>query len=133
MGCIYKVYEKHPVPFNGTILEVTMIIRLFHAKVRAGRQAEFKKVLELLSLPTVQSRKGMVAFYPGQPVGPNLDEFVLVTVWKDLKHLENYSLEEWAKTIIPEEALPLLEEWRVDGYKSFGILEQPLKPLFQNI
>jgi len=38
-----------------------MIIRLFHAKVRSGRQAEFKKVLELLSLPTVQSRKGMIA------------------------------------------------------------------------
>ena len=110
-----------------------MIIRLFHAKVRSGRQAEFKKVLELLSLPTVQSRKGMVAFYPGQPVGPNLDEFVLVTVWKDLKQMENYTLENWAKTIIPEEALPLLEEWRVDGYKSFGIIEQPLKPLFQNI
>lgn len=110
-----------------------MIIRLFHAKARSGRQAEFKKILELLSLPTVQSRKGIVAFYPGQPAGPNSDEFVLVTVWKDLKHLEHFSLEEWAKTIIPEEALPLLEEWRVDGYNSFGIFDQPLKPLFQNI
>jgi quinol monooxygenase YgiN len=110
-----------------------MIIRLFHAKVRSGKQAEFKKVLELLSLPSIQSRKGMIAFYPGQPLGANQNEFVLVTVWKDQKELENRTVAEWAKTIIPEEALPLLEEWHVDGYKSFGILEQPLKPLFQNI
>jgi quinol monooxygenase YgiN len=110
-----------------------MIIRLLHAKVRAGKQAEFKKVLEILSLPVVQSRRGMVAFYPGQPVGPNLDEFVLVTVWKDQKVMDHYTLEEWAKAILPEEAMPLLEEWRVDGYKSFGVMEQPLQPLFQNI
>lgn len=110
-----------------------MIIRLFHAKVRPGRQADFKKVLEVLSLPSVQTRKGMIDFYPGQPMGSNGDEFVLVTVWKDLKGMEAYTLEEWAKTIIPEEALPLLSEWHVHGYKSFGVLEQPLKPLFQNI
>ncbi len=110
-----------------------MIIRLLHAKVRSGKQPEFKKVLELLSLPTVQSRRGMIAFYPGQPMGKNGDEFVLVTVWKDLKGMEALTLEEWAKTILPEEALPLVEEWRVDGYKSFGIMDQPLKPFFQNI
>jgi quinol monooxygenase YgiN len=110
-----------------------MIIRLLHAKVRPGKQAEFKKVLEILSLPTFQSRNGMVAFYPGQPLGPAANEFVLVTVWKDQSKMENRPIEEWAKTILPEEALPLLEEWHVDGYKSFGVTEQPLKPLFQNI
>ena len=110
-----------------------MLIRLFHAKVRPGKQADFKKVLELLSLPTVQSRKGMIAFYPGQPMGMHGEEFVLVTIWKDLKGMETYTLEEWAKTIVPEEALPLLEEWHVHGYKSFGVLEPQFPPLFQNI
>jgi quinol monooxygenase YgiN len=110
-----------------------MIIRLLHAKVRPGKQADFKKVMEILSLPTFQSRNGMIAIYPGQPVGPNSNEFVIVTVWKDQKNMENRSLEQWAKIILPEEALPLLEEWHVHGYKSFGVLEQPLQPLFQNI
>jgi quinol monooxygenase YgiN len=110
-----------------------MIMRLLHAKVRPGKQAEFKKVLEILSLPTFQSRNGMVAIYPGQPLGPNSNEFVIVTVWKDQKNMEARALEEWAKKILPEEALPLLEEWHIHGYKSFGVLEQPLQPLFQNI
>jgi len=110
-----------------------MIIRLFHAKVRPGKQAEFKQALELLSLPEVQERNGMIAFYPGQPLGPSSTEFILVTVWKDGQNLENRSKSDWAKAVIPVEALPLIEEWHMHGYRSFGILEPQLKPLFQNL
>lgn len=110
-----------------------MIIRLFHAKVRPGKQADFKKILELLSLPDIQSQKGMIAFYPGQPLGPESNEFILVTVWKSQKGSESRSREDWAKLVFPVEAFPLLEEWQVHGYRSFGVMEQPLKPLFQNI
>ncbi len=110
-----------------------MIIRLFHAKVRSGKQAEFRKTLELLSIPNIQSKQGMVAFYPGQPVGPDGDEFVLVTIWKDQAAHDNDQKGNWAKAIIPAEALELLDEWHVSGYKSFGVLEQPLKPLFRAI
>ena len=109
-----------------------MFIRLFHAKVRAGKQDEFKKTVEMLSLPAIHERSGMIACYPGQPIGSNSNDFVLVTVWKDLP-AEKRTQEEWAKAIIPPEALPLLEEWHVHGYKSFGVLEQPLKPLFKSI
>jgi hypothetical protein len=107
-----------------------MDIRLFHAKVRPGRQAEFKKILEVLSLPAIQSSHGMIAIYPGQPVGPKADEFVLVTVWKDRASIADDS---WVESIIPHAALALLEEWHVAGYKSFGVMEQPFKPLFQTI
>ena len=110
-----------------------MYIRIFHAKVRAGRQAEFKKTLELLALPNIQYRSGMIAFYPGQPAGSNADEFVLVTVWKDASGIENLSGSEWAKAIVPAEAMPLLEEWHEHGYKTFGVFEPQVPPLFQSI
>lgn len=110
-----------------------MIIRLIHVKVHAGKQAEFRQVLELLALPEIQSKNGMIAFYPGQPLGPESTEFILVTVWKGRKGVEIGCQDEWIAKIIPHEALPLVEEWHVNGYKSFGVLEQPLKPLFQNI
>jgi quinol monooxygenase YgiN len=110
-----------------------MFIRVFHAKVRPGKQAEFKKTLELLTLPNIQYRNGMIAFYPGQPVGPNSNEFVLVTVWKDAPGLNPSSGSDWAKAIVPAEALPLLEEWHEHDYKAFGVLEPQLQPLFQSI
>ncbi len=110
-----------------------MLIRIFHARVRPGKQADFKKVLELLTLPAARASSGMVAFYPGQPLGPDSNDFVLVTVWKERKGLVGRSLEEWERAIIPTEALPLVEDWHIEGYKAFGVLEQSLQPLFQNI
>ena len=110
-----------------------MHIRVIHVKVKSGRQAEFKKALELLSIPDIQARTGMIACYPGQPLGPKASEFVLVTVWKDVAAAGQHTPEEWARAIIPAEVTSLVEEWRVNGYQSFGVAEQPLKPLFQNI
>jgi hypothetical protein len=75
----------------------------------------------------------MIAFYPGQPLGPDSREFILVTVWKDRKAMANYTHDDWANAIIPEEAFPLLEEWHINGYKSFGVIEPQLKPIFQNL
>jgi hypothetical protein len=113
--------------------ETVMIIRLFHAKVKPGRKSDFKKTLEMLSIPNIQSGNGMIAFYPGQPLGAHSNEFVLVTVWTEQAE-EKYKTEtDWAKAIIPMEVMPMLEDWHVHGYKSFGVLEQPMKPLFQNI
>lgn len=108
-----------------------MVIRLFHAKVRPGKQDEFRKILELLSLPSLKTRSEMVAMYPGQPMGASGNEFVLVTVWKELTSA--VTREEWLKKIIPEEALHLIEEFTIDGYKAFGISEPPLRPLFKSL
>ncbi len=107
-----------------------MIIRVLQAKVMPGKQAEFKRIVELLSLPHIGSRKGLIAHYPGQMSGANSNEFVLVTLWKDIKTLKHWSREEWIKAIVPEEALPLLEELRLIGYEGFGNSEYRQKPLF---
>ena len=106
-----------------------MFIRVFRAQVRPGKQAEFKKCLELLTLPNIEYRSGMVAFYPGQPAGANSDEFILVTVWKEAAG-RTHSGEDWAKAIIPPEVLPLLKSFSEQGYQSFGVTEKPVRPLF---
>ena len=106
-----------------------MFIRVFRAQVRPGKQAELKKCLELLTLPNIAYRSGMVAFYPGQPAGANSDEFVLVTVWREATG-RTHSGEDWAKAIIPPEVLPLLQSFSEQGYQSFGVNEQSSHPRF---
>jgi hypothetical protein len=110
-----------------------MIIRLLHAKVRSGKHQEFRKVLELLSLPSLKNRTEMLAVYSGQPVEGNQNEFVLVTVWKELTGMDYRSKEDWIKLILPEEAIPLLEDFYFQGYEAFGVFEKSIKPLFQSI
>jgi quinol monooxygenase YgiN len=110
-----------------------MFIRVFRAKVQPGKQAEFKKCLELLTLPNIQYRNGMVAFYPGQPAGTNSDEFVLITVWRDSAAARKHSKSDWARMIIPPEALPLVETFDIQGYQAFGVSDTVPAPLFGSI
>jgi quinol monooxygenase YgiN len=107
-----------------------MIIRVLHAKVFPGRQAEFRQIIELLSVPQVLQKTGMIGLYPGETNGESSNEFVLVSLWKNLAKYKNYSLDDWIKLILPEEALPLLAEWRLQHYQTFGITEESSKPLF---
>jgi len=108
-----------------------MFIRVFRAIVRPGMQEQFKKVLEIMTLPNIKYRNGMVAFIPGQPTGSNPDEFVLVTVWRDAAAAKKHNGEDWAHAIIPPEALHLLQEFHVQAYQAFGLLENMKNPLMQ--
>lgn len=110
-----------------------MNIRLFHAKIRPGKQSEFKKIVQMLSRPHLHSKHGMIAFYPSQPIRKNCDEVLLITIWKDLADFERRGTDEWARAILPDEALQLLEEYHVDGYKAYSFMDQAPKPLFQNL
>jgi quinol monooxygenase YgiN len=110
-----------------------MILRLFHVTVRSGKHEQFRKTIEFLILPYAQSRNGLLACYPGQPAKSDSNQFVLVTVWKDDTVFKNSTPKEWINAIIPEESLPLIEEWHIDHYKSFGIKEHTLKPMFQSL
>ena len=110
-----------------------MFIRVFRAIVHPGKQDQFKKVLELISLPNIQYRKGMVAFFTGQPTGSNSDEFVLVTVWRDAAAAKKHDGSDWAHAIIPPEALPLLRDFHVQAYQSLGLLEPAVNSMMQGI
>lgn len=110
-----------------------MLIRVFRAKARPGKQAEFKKCIEMLTLPNIRHRSGMVAFYPGQTADARSDEFVLVTVWRDSAADKMHSSADWARAIIPPEALPLLEDFHIQAYQAFGVKEAPAPALFAAI
>lgn len=108
-----------------------MFIRVFRAIVRPGMQEQFKKALEILTLPTIKHRNGLVAFIPGQPTGANPDEFVLVTVWRDAAAAKKNNDQDWAHAIIPPEVLPMLQDFHIHAYQAFGLMEPVQSPLMQ--
>ncbi len=97
-----------------------MIVRVFRAKPRAGKQAEFKRKVEELSIPLVKRQTGMVAYFAGKPLDTDSDEFVMVTVWNSVPDLKAFAGDNWQKAVIPEEELPLLKETTVHHYDVFG-------------
>jgi len=98
-----------------------MIIRVFRAKVRPGKQEEFERLVRDQSIPLVTRQKGLIAFYSARPFGSNSNEFVGVSVWKDISDVKAFAGSDWEKSVIPADELPLLETTSTNHYELFYI------------
>jgi transposase/quinol monooxygenase YgiN len=93
-----------------------MIIRVFRARLKPGKRAAFERLCHTVSLPLMREQPGMLAVSIASPNPKRRDEFVLVSVWRDLERLKAFTGENWREaTILPGEA-DLLETARVEHY-----------------
>ncbi len=97
-----------------------MIVRVFRARVRPGKAAEFERLHRTQSLDLVRSQPGLVTWYAGRPVGSNRDEFVLVTIWRDLEALRAFAGDQIDHAIIPDDEFPLIAESHVQHYETYA-------------
>ena len=72
-----------------------MIIRIFRANIRKSRVSEFKQMVQDQSIPWLESSDGMLGCFPGEPFGENAQEFVMITLWRDLDALEAFAGTDW--------------------------------------
>lgn len=105
----------HAPPFEVRV--APMIVRVFRARVRPGKHTEFETLVTRRSIPLVKKQKGLVAFYSGRPTGSSMDEFVMVTVWRDLASVKAFVGDDWEPAVIPDEERPILQESFVHHYE----------------
>lgn len=93
-----------------------MIIRVFRAQLKPGKRAAFARLTEAMSLPLMREQPGALAVTIAQSIPKRQEEFVLVSVWRDLESLRAFAGERWQEaTILPGEA-DLLSSARVEHY-----------------
>jgi transposase/quinol monooxygenase YgiN len=84
-----------------------VIIRVFRARLKPGKLAAFAGVYEDYSRPMMRAAPGCLAERAGPPA-ERRDEFVIVSVWRDLESLKAFAGEAWQEAIIlPGEAVLL--------------------------
>lgn len=94
-----------------------MIVRVFRARVRRGKHAEFERMLRKVWIPRVKEQKRLISFYSGGPAGRTADGFTMVTVWPDLDAVQASMGSDWETVVIhPEERL-VLRQVSVDHYE----------------
>lgn len=100
-----------------------MIIRVFRAQLKPGKRAAFERLCQVVSMPLMRNQPGMLAISIAHPHPKRQNEFILVSVWRDLESLKAFAGEHWREaTILPGEA-DLLEEAWVEHYnESYGSL-----------
>ena len=97
-----------------------MIIRIFRAKIRKGRVADFKQMVKEQSIPWLEKSDGMLGYFPGEPFGENEREFLMVTLWRDLDSVKAFAGSDWNDPVVTEDEAPLVEAMFADHYLEFG-------------
>ena len=96
-----------------------MIIRVFRARIRPGLNDDFERFLREGPIPKITSLPGLVAQHVGRPTSAAPDEFVYVSVWKDLESLRTFAGDDWEHAVIDPEEEHLLLETFIHHYESF--------------
>jgi quinol monooxygenase YgiN len=96
-----------------------VIIRVFRARIRKGRTAEFKKMVQEQSIPWLEDTAGMLSYFPGEPFGEDSRDFAMITMWRDLKSLQAFSGKDWDNPVVTEDEEPLVEAMFADHYRGF--------------
>jgi len=93
-----------------------MIMRVLRAKVKPGRLKDYQRLCEEKSFPHLRATPGLVALHAGAPLEAQPDEFVVVSVWRDLDALVGFAGEQWREVVILPGEAELVDEMIVEHY-----------------
>lgn len=96
-----------------------MIVRVFRAIIREGREADFKRMVQEQSIPWLERTEGMLSYFSGEPLENASREFVMVTLWRDLEALKGFVGKDWQTPMVTEEEAPLVEQMFAHHYMRF--------------
>ena len=96
-----------------------MIIRIFRAKIRKGQITNFKRMVQIQSIPWLENSEGMLGYLPGEPFNENTREFVMITQWRDQGALEAFAGSDWENPVVTEDEAPLVESMSADHFIGF--------------
>jgi quinol monooxygenase YgiN len=95
-----------------------MITRIFRGRVLPGKHREFERFIRTEGIPGFEANPGVVSVHFGTPTEQDPDEFVVVTVWRDLEALKAYAGERWGDPKLTLTEAHLLREASVHHYRN---------------
>lgn len=93
-----------------------MIIRVFSARLKPGAREAYEDLCQRVSVPLMSAQPGFLTWRMGAERPGRPDDFVFVSLWRDLESLRAFTGDHWeAASILPGEA-DLLERVAVQHY-----------------
>ena len=95
-----------------------MITRIFRGRVKPGKGAAFERHTREHGLPMLRSAPGMLSVHFGTPTERTPNEYVVVTVWRDLASLRGFAGDDWNQPKLSLTEAHLLDEATVHHYRN---------------
>ena len=96
-----------------------MLIRVFRASVRPGAEADYDRILREVAIPSLQRQPGLVALHVGHGLPSSIDEYVMVSVWKDFEAMKAWTGDDWWHAVVYPGEARLVTESHVDHFETF--------------
>ncbi|MGO8949381.1 MAG: transposase [Ktedonobacterales bacterium] len=93
-----------------------MILRIFRARLKPGMRDAFTQLCQESSIPLMRAAPGLMTLLVGKPLPERPDEFVLVSVWRDLSSLKAFVGDHWEEILIVPGEAELIESATVSHY-----------------
>lgn len=93
-----------------------MVIRVFRARLKPGKHAEYTRLCRTVSLPLMREQAGCLTTRIGAQRQDAPDDFVVVSVWKDLASIQAFVGERWQEAIIMPGEADMLEAVAVQHF-----------------
>ena len=97
-----------------------MIIRVFVAKTRPGANAKYERMIREQAMPLMQSYLGLMALHTGKSLENGGNEFVMVSIWRDLASLKAFTGDNWQQSVVLPGETELVEYVVVNNYEAMG-------------
>ncbi len=95
-----------------------MITRIFKILVEPTLQNEFEEKFQTISVPFVKKHQGLISVSIGKSLQIQ-NEYIMISVWKDIEALKQFTGETWEQPIIPEGMEKFVSKYWVHHYENF--------------
>ena len=102
-----------------------MLVRVFRARIREGRVADFKRMVQEQSIPWLEGSDGMLGYIAGEPMADAPRDFLMITLWRDIEALRAFAGEAWDTPVVTPDEEPLVEAMFADHYQRFDAAPDP--------
>jgi quinol monooxygenase YgiN len=95
-----------------------MIIRVFRTRVKPGMHQDYERLIRAEAVPRMRAAPGLVALHVGYPLEDPPQEFLLMSIWEDMRSLRAFVGRHWREAVVLPGEAHLVAESIVDHYES---------------
>jgi len=92
-----------------------MILRVYHARVHPGQEAEFERLVKVDAVPLMESQPGFLGLHLGRELN-GAPEFVLISLWRDLGALKAFAGADWQQPVVLHPDADVLQKTWVEHF-----------------
>jgi hypothetical protein len=97
-----------------------MIVRIFRVHVIEGKSEEWQQKVEQHSIPWMRQQSGLIAFYPGKPIGADDRKYSMTSIWENVDSIRRAVGDDWQRPVLLADEANIVESVEMHHYQTFG-------------